>query len=221
MKLRVRADQANGQATKLRQELSIIDPDPESGRTMATTQNVEALGRAIAAQATHVEQLSARCQALSKLKREELLQALTALKIDDPVINYVLPKLAEARAGEAGLLAGGVSEKDPKVSSLRAQMDVYRRTLEQQQEGILQGQLTALKIEQETLAAGEEQLERRRAKAVATQGQTQKYSEAKSEYLMAKTLADAMEQKYTALRFDSAVSIEPVKIWELPERSAK
>jgi uncharacterized protein involved in exopolysaccharide biosynthesis len=212
---------AHIKAATLRQKLNIIDPDPESANAIVEIQDRELLEEAVAAnaaQSARVAQLSARCEGLAKLAPDELLEALPALKIEDSVIAHVQPRLADLEAEEAGLLAGGTLENDRQVAALRAKRDVYRRKIDQRREGILRGERTALKMEQDALAAIGHRLAEVRKNAVPEKNATQDYVEAKTEYLMAKSLAMLMEQRYAAERFDQALSVEPVKIWEVPGR---
>jgi hypothetical protein len=204
-------------ATALRQKFNLLDPDPESINVIVTSPALNGLEKSVAEQATRVARLSARSQLLAKLKPEEFLDAVGPLKIEDPVIIQVLPQLAMIRAEEAGLRAGGTPEKDPRIATLRAKMDIYIQSLQQRRESILHGYETALKVEREMLATFKLQLEQ----ALPEKDSIQKYVEAKSEYLLARSLMQVIEQRHAAARFDSSLAVEPVKIWELPERAAK
>jgi capsular exopolysaccharide synthesis family protein len=161
-----------------------------------------------------VDQLRNQLTRIEQLQPEELMEALRTLNIEDLTVVKTLPQLQEATAEEAKFLSSGLGENHPRVKSLRAQRDVYRKILDDQLESIKRAQKTKLGIEETTLKTYEDKLEKRRQSQIDEKTRMIRYVEKKSAYLMAKQLLLAIEQRHAAARFDNALSVIPVKIWE-------
>jgi capsular exopolysaccharide synthesis family protein len=128
-----------------------------------------------------------------------------------------LPQLQDAQSEEAKLLNSGLGENHMRVRSLRAQRDVYRATLAQQLDSIKRSQRTKLSIEEINLKTIEDKLSDLRAKQIKEKTLLTGYVEKKANYLSAKSLLMAIEQRYAAAKFDQVLSTIPVKIWEKAE----
>lgn len=208
-KIKTKVQAAWLKTSTLRQELEILDPDPESANVLIEMRNSDSLASLLpahAAQSVRVAQLSARCEQLAKLPPDELTQAFFSLKIEDPVLTRALPRLAEIDAELAALHATHTPPADPRVVGLIAQKETYEKKVAERRDGILRGERSALKVEQSSLAAFDTQLAELRKSIAADKAQAQKYYEAKAEYLMARSLMQVIEQRYAATRFDSSFS---------------
>jgi uncharacterized protein involved in exopolysaccharide biosynthesis len=205
-------------AAKLRQEFEILDPDPESSDALVQISDRNALGKLVAEQAdrsVRVAQQAARVRQLSKLRPEELLDALPALKITDPIVENGLSRLVDIDADVAALRSNEVPDSDPRMRALQARRDVYQKKIDERRETILRGERTALNVELETLVVAEEKLAELQKATVKEKNRMQQYIEAKAEYLTARSLMQLIEQRYAAARFDRALAVEPVKVWEV------
>ncbi len=217
--LEERTAAASAKMTELRKELGVIDPDPESINAVMPTKNFAAREAAMDEQAAQVQRLDTQVQTLKALPADLFRDTLAALKIKDPVIEHVLPRLSDLAAEEARLLATGAVETDAQIRGLRAERESFRQTIRERSASLLQAQEAALKIEQQSLANAREELAKEREQA--TRRVDQRYVEAKSYYLMTKALMQTVKQRYAAKRFDAPLNFEPVKIWELPDRTSR
>lgn len=90
-------------ASKIRQEDSIVDPDPESSNAVlsisAQTGIISGENQVVEKRAI-VEQMRNQLQRIEQLKPEELMEAIRVLGITDQTVETTLPKLQEAKAEE-------------------------------------------------------------------------------------------------------------------------
>lgn len=207
------------EAAKIRTEESIIDADPENSNALVSLSEKPLFmtEQTVVEKRTLVDQLRNTLTRIEELKPEELLEALRTLNIDDPTMMKTLPQLQDAQSEEAKLLNSGLGENHMRVRSLRAQRDVYRATLAQQLDSIKRSQRTKLSIEEINLKTIEDKLSELRAKQIKEKTLLTGYVEKKANYLSAKSLLMAIEQRYAAAKFDQVLSTIPVKIWERAE----
>ena len=207
------------EAAKIRTEESIIDADPENSNALVSLSEKPLFmtEQTVVEKRTLVDQLRNTLTRIEELKPEELLEALRTLNIDDPTMLKTLPQLQDAQSEEAKLLNSGLGENHMRVRSLRAQRDVYRATLAQQLDSIKRSQRTKLSIEEINLKTIEDKLSDLRAKQIKEKTLLTGYVEKKANYLSAKSLLMAIEQRYAAAKFDQVLSTIPVKIWEKAE----
>lgn len=203
------------EASRIRQEDNIVDPDPESANAIlsitALSISVETLAgekRAL------VDQLRNQLARIEQLKPEELKEALRMLNISDQTVEKTLPLLLDAKARETKLLSEGFGENHARMKSLRAERDVYAKILSDQIESIKRSQKTKLSIEEATLKTYEEQMKSPRKTEIDEKTRMNRYVEKKAAYLMTKQLLLSIEQRYTAARFDNMISQLPLKIWQ-------
>src|SRR5205823_9435859 len=101
---------------KLRLQLGIVDPDPE---TLNSSYDIETQTvRAIETQANdargRTDELQMQFNQIEKLKLADLPVVLPLLNISDPTVAKVLPLYQDAVAEEARLLNGGLGPNHPK-----------------------------------------------------------------------------------------------------------
>ena len=204
-------------ASRIRQEDNIVDPDPESSNAILSITTERRLGGietlAVEKRAL-VDQLRNQLARIEQLKAEELMEALRILGISDQTVEKTIPLLQDAKAEEAKFLSAGLGENHPRVKSLRAQREVYSKILSDQLESIKKSLKTKLGIEETTLKTYEDQMEARRKVQIDEKTRMNRYVEKKSAYLMTKQLLLSIRQRYDAARFDNMISQVPVKIWQ-------
>ncbi len=205
------------EASKIRQEDGITDPDPDSAaavpsisseRATIGVENLAVEKRAL------VDQLRSQLARVEQLKPEELMEALRMLNIGDQTVEKTLPLLQDAKAEEAKFLSGGLGENHPRVKALRAQREVYAKILSDQLEGIKRSLKTRLTVEEATLKTYDEQMNARRIGMIDEKTRTNRYVEKKSAYLMAKQLLLGVEHQYSKARLDISVPQIPVHVWQ-------
>jgi capsular exopolysaccharide synthesis family protein len=205
------------EASRVRQEDNIVDPDPESATAILSISAERELGgleTLVVEKRALVDQLRSQLARVEQLKPEELMEALRTLNISDQTIEKTLPLLQDAKAEEAKFLSAGLGENHPRVKSLRAQREVYAKILGDQLESIKRSLNTKLGIEETTLKSYEDKIESRRKGQIEEKTRTSRYVEKKSAYLMTKQLLQSIRLRYDAARFDNMISQVPVKIWQ-------
>lgn len=208
------------EAAKIRQEEGIIDPDPEStnalvsiggDRPVAITENLRLEQRNV------VDTLRGLLTRIEALQPTELMEALRALGIQDVSTEKNIQLLLDAQAEEARMLNSGLGENHPRLRALRAQSDIFKKQLADQLESIRRAQKTKLLVEEAKLKTIEANYTTLKKDSIDEKTRINGYVEKKSEYLMAKSLMQVIEQRHAAAKFDSLLSVNPVKIWERAE----
>jgi len=203
-------------AAKIRQEEEIIDPDPESSNVLISTSDrpLQMSEQTLVEQREKVDKIRNELTSIDKLKPEELMEALKTLGIEDQTVTVVLPLMHQAQAEEGKMLGSGLGENHPLVQSTRRQMEVYRKQLSDQLNTIRTSHRMTLEIEETQLKSKEERFGELKKKHISDKDRTNRYVEAKSNYLSAKNLLMAIEQRFGAARFEHVLSTNPVVIRE-------
>jgi capsular exopolysaccharide synthesis family protein len=172
---------AYSEASKLRTENGIVDPNPDSlENSMRVEDSSVIANQAKVDQAqSEVATLQSRVEQLDRLKREDLMRAAGLLNLNDPIIEQKLPVYQTAQAEKARLLNSGLGKNHPDVKALQAQIDVLERQLSQQIDSILKGLEAQLEIAQNSLKAMQQNL-------ASTQDQQQQKKTASERYMDAK-----------------------------------
>jgi len=193
--LKTKEDEMNKlfqEASRIRQEEKIVDPDPESANAILSItaegalRGIETL---LVEKRALVDQLRKQLARIEQLKPEELMEALRMLGLSDQAVEKMLPLLQDAK---------------PEILSDTLQ-------------SILRSQRTKLGIEEATLKSYEEKVKSPRKPLIDEKTRMNRYVEKKAAYLMTKQLLLSIRQRYDAARFDNTLSQVPVKIWQRAE----
>lgn len=212
----------NEEASLLRQERSIVDPDPENSNVLITLgkdKEVQMVEQQVGEQQAKVDILRSQLKRIEELKPEQLMEALRILNIEDPTISGKLPLYLEAGVEEAKILASGVGENHPRVRAIRSQKEVYSKILADQLDGMRRALATNVQIQEDTLKTFTEKQGKAKKEHAGEKEMLKPYVEKKSAYLMAKGLMQILDQRHTAARIDSQVTFKPVVIREKAEPS--
>jgi len=205
------------EASKIRQDESISDPDPDSSNAalsitaptgIATGETQLAETRAL------VDRLRSQLMRVEKLKPEELMEAARILGITDSTVEKTLPLLQDAKAEEAKFFSAGLGENHPRMKSLRAQREVYAKILSDQLESIKRSLNTRLGIEEATLKTFETNVDKTHKVQIDEKTRMSRYVEKKSAYLMTKTLLFEIRRQYDKAKMNNILTQIPVKIWQ-------
>jgi polysaccharide biosynthesis transport protein len=172
---------AYAEASKLRMENGIVDPNPDTLDNSTRVEDSSVLtnqAKVDQAQA-EVATLRSRVEQLDRLKRDDLMRAAGLLNLNDPIIAQKLPVYQAAQAEKARLLNSGLGNNHPDVKAQQAQIDVLARQLSEQIDSILKGLAAELEIAQNSLKAMQ-------ANLASTQDQQQQKKTASEQYLNAK-----------------------------------
>ena len=205
------------EASKIRQDESISDPDPDSSNAalsitaptgIATGETQLAETRAL------VDRLRSQLMRVEKLKPEELMEAARILGITDSTVEKTLPLLQDAKAEEAKFFSAGLGENHPRMKSLRAQREVYAKILSDQLDSIKRSLNTRLGIEEATLKTFETNVDKTHKVQIDEKTRMSRYVEKKSAYLMTKTLLFEIRRQYDKAKMNNILTQIPVKIWQ-------
>jgi len=205
------------EASLIRQEESIIDTDPENNTanlSIKAERGIAGLEGQMIDQQALVDKLRNQLTRIEQLQPEELMEVLRTLNMEDQTVTKTLPLLQDATAEEAKYLSSGLGENHPRVKSLRAQREVYKKILSDQLNNIKRAQKNKLGIEESTLATTEKNLAAQSKSHIDEKTRMSRYVEKKSAYISSKQLLQLIEQRYQAAKFDNQISMTPVKIWE-------
>lgn len=212
----------NTECSLLRQERSIVDPDPENSNVLVglgVEKKVQMVEQQVGEQQAKVDVLRNQLKRIDDLKPEQLMEALRILNIEDPTISGKLPLFLELGVREAEISASGVGENHPRMKALRSQKEVYAKILADQLDGLRRALATNAQIQEDTLKTFIEKQTVAKKEHGAEKELLQPYVEKKSAYLMAKTLMQTLDQRHTIARIDSQVTFKPVIIREKAEAS--
>ena len=194
-------------SAKLRAELGIVDPDPESMTNPdLELHSVQAIDNQVDDARLKVEELQTRLNQVNKLKPEELMVALQMLNIEDPTVQKILPLFQDTMSQEALLLNSGLGPNHPKVKQLRAQKDVYTQQLNEEIAALKASMETQLEVAQSTQAALEKRQTEARDQFNARKKKGGDYTDAKYRYLEAKKLLEAARQRYDTEEYQEQIS---------------
>ncbi len=169
------------EASRLRTENGIVDPNPDNLDSSMRVEDSSVLANQAKVDETQSEvaTLRSRVEQLDRLKREDLMRAAGLLNLNDPIIEQKLPIYQTAQEEKARLLNSGLGRNHPDVKAQQAQIDVLERQLSQQIDSILKGLKTQLEIAEHSLKAMQDNL-------ASTQNQQQQKKTASAQYLDAK-----------------------------------
>ncbi len=196
--------QAYAEASRLRTQANIIDPNPDSleagggGRVEDTSviSNEEKVNQA----RSQVAQLRSRVAELEQVKSEDLMRAGGQLDLNDPIIASTLPTYQTAQAEKARLLHAGLGPNHPDVRAVQAQIDTIAKQLQQQIDSIRKGLTAQLAIAEASLKGLETNLHTSQSEQQATKTVGAQYQDAKYRYIQERNL---LEQAKTRLSTES------------------
>jgi capsular exopolysaccharide synthesis family protein len=207
-------------AARIRTEMGIVDPDPETMSNSGSDLDVAPV-RAIESNVDDAKLKTAELQTqldeVNRLRPDQLMVALHLLNIDDPTVEKILPLFQDTVSQEAELLSSGLGQNHPRIKEVRAQKAVYSQQLNEQISAIKASLATRLVVAQNTQAALEQRF------AVAKDAFTKQknaggdYTDAKYKYIEAKRLLEAAQQRYETQVIQTGMGVVVAKVWETAE----
>ena len=188
---------AYAEASKLRTEFGIVDPNPDTLDNSTRVEDSSVLtnqAKVDQAQA-EVATLRSRVEQLNRLKRDDLMRAAGLLNLNDPIIEQKLPLYMAAQAEKARLLDSGLGKNHPDVKAQQAQIDVLERQLSEQIDSIVQGLEAQLKIAENTLKAMQQNLASTQEQQEEKKTAGVQYMDAKYRYVQERKLLEAAKSR--------------------------
>lgn len=220
-KQRKKVEDASAAAATLRLQQGIVDPDPETMGNVGDieTQTVRAKEQQVDEARLKAAELQTQLQQIEKLKPEEFMAGLGLLQIPDLTVQKILPLYQDTVVDEGRLMNSGLGLNHPKLKALRNAKEVYAQQLTEQINAIRKTLATRLQISQTTLAELEKTAENGKRVFTERKNQTNDYIVAKNQYVQAKKILEAAEQRLSTERMQTNITSTPVKMWEKAEPS--
>ena len=192
--------QAYMEASRLRTESNIVDPNPDSldnsGRVedSSVMSNQEKVNDAKSQVAT----LQSRVAELDRLKSEDLMRAAGQLNLNDPIIEQKLPVYQSAQADKARMLNSGLGVNHPDVKAAQAEIDTIEGQLRKQIDSIRKGLATQLAIAEDSLKAIESNLTNSQTEQQTKKTASARYQDAKHKYVEERKLLEAAKSRLSS-----------------------
>jgi succinoglycan biosynthesis transport protein ExoP len=192
-------DQAYTEASKLRTEENIIDPNPDSlepnGRYGVEDSSVITNQEKVNEVKSQVAMLRSKTEQLDRVQWEDLMRASGQLNLNDPIIQAKLPLYQAALVDKERLLNSGLGPNHPEVKASEAQIETIAVQLRQQMDSLRKGIHTELAIAENALKAmqanlSDSQTEQQAMKTVGAQ-----YLNAKYKYIEARKLLEMAKSR--------------------------
>lgn len=218
-KQRQKVDLARAEVQRIRDRDHIIDPDPDSVENVQLTENTvmnSAQQQATEARA-NVEQLKTQLAQIEKMSPDELITGLPLLNLSDPTVSKILPLYQDTKADEVRFVNSGLGENHPRLKSLRAEKEVYRKQLDDQIQALRKSLVTRLDIAENFLKNREDYLAQAKQRQSTARTLSTEYIEAKNNLNQEKRLLDTSSTRYETEKMELSMSFLPAKIWEKAE----
>ena len=174
-------DQAYAEASKLRTEENIIDPNPDSlepsGRYGVEDSNVITNQEKVNEAKSQVAMLRSKTEQLDHVQWEDLMRASGQLNLNDPIIQAKLPLYQAALVDKERLLESGLGPNHPEVKSLEAQIETIAAQLREQMDSLRKGHPYGTAIAENSLKAMEVNLSDQSDRAAGNENRQRSISE--------------------------------------------
>jgi succinoglycan biosynthesis transport protein ExoP len=192
--------QAYVEASRLRTEANIVDPNPDSldnsGRVEDS--NVISNQEKVNDTRSQVATLRSRVAELDQLKSEDLMRAAGQLNLNDPIIEQKLPVYQSALADKARMLNSGLGVNHPDVKAAQAEIDTIEGQLRKQIDSMRKGLATQLAIAEDSLKAIESNLTNSQTEQQTKKTASARYLDAKYKYIEERKLLEAAKSRLSS-----------------------
>ncbi|MDB6154875.1 MAG: ywqD 2 [Chthoniobacteraceae bacterium] len=216
-----RVVESAGEMNAIRARDAITDPDPDNPNTQfgTTDRNLVALEQQVNEQGLVVTRTRGQLEQITKLKPEELKEALRTFNMDDQGVIKMVNSLLEAQTDETKYSNSGLGENHPRIVSLRALQESYANQLSKSLSAVRLNLASKLAVEESTLQVLQEKFNTAREAQIKDKEKASAYAKAKGEALQEKRIFEAAKIKFQTESFDSKLYFEPAHIREKAEPS--
>jgi len=192
--------QAYMEASRLRTEANIVDPNPDSLDTSGRVEDSSVMSNQEKVNNTRSEvaTLRSRVAELDQLKSEDLMRAAGQLNLNDPIIEQKLPLFQTAQADKARMLNSGLGVNHPEVKAAQAEIDTIEGQLRKQIDSIRKGLATQLAIAEDSLKAIESNLTNSQTEQQSKKTTSARYQDAKHKYIEERKLLEAAKSRLSS-----------------------
>lgn len=190
---------------------SVEDPMQASERVLL---NVE---EQVSDQRLSVAALRAKSRLLAEMTDDQIMRTIATLGVEDQTILQILPLFQEAASEESRLLESGLGSDHPRVQAQQAKTQTYSDQLNSQIQSLRVALTANLSIEEEALSNLEEKLTESRTEQQESKTKSARYFEAKNNLIQAKSILDAVEQRFFTEMMQRSMPMSPAIIWDSAE----
>jgi polysaccharide biosynthesis transport protein len=180
-------NQAYTEASRLRTEDNVIDPNPDSldatGRYGVEDSNVITNQERVNEAKSQVAMLRSKAEQLERLQWQDLMRGSGQLNLNDPIIQAKQPVFEAALVEKEKLLNSGLGPNHPDVKALQAQIEIIESQLREQVASLRKGIQTQLAIAGQSLKAMEVNLKFSQTEQQEAKTSSAKYLNAKYKYI--------------------------------------
>jgi len=211
--------QAYMEASRLRTESNIVDPNPDSLDTSGRVEDSSVMSNQEKVNETRSEvaTLRSRVAELEQLKSEDLMRAAGQLNLNDPIIEQKLPLYQSAQTEKARMLNSGLGVNHPDVKAAQAQIDTIEGQLRKQIESIRKGLATQLAIAEDSLKAMESNLTNSQTEQQSKKTASARYQDAKHKYIEERKLLEAAKSRLSSESMERTMPRNAAVVRDLAE----
>ena len=207
-------NQSYAEASKLRTEAHIIDPNPDSldtsGRYGVEDSNVMTNQEKVNEAKAQVVILRGKAEQLERMQWEDLMRASSQLNLNDPIIQAKLPLYESALVEKQKLLNSGLGVNHPDVKALQAQIETIAAQLREQMVSLRKGIQTQLAIAEQSLNGMQVNLDASQIEQQESKTSSAKYLNAKYKYIQERKVLEMAKAR---------LSTESMEL-RMPQRAA-
>jgi polysaccharide biosynthesis transport protein len=218
-------NQTYAEASKLRTEANVIDPNPDSldanGRYGVEDSNVITNQEKVNEAKAQVAMLSSKAEQLELMHWEDLMRASGQLNLNDPLIQAKLPVYQAAVVEKEKLLNSGLGPNHPDVKALQAQIETIASQLREQMVSLRQGIQTQLAIAEQSLKAMEFNLKVSQTEQQQSKTSGAKYLNAKYKYIQERKVLEMAKARLSTESLERRMPQQAAFIRESAEPALK
>src|ERR1700730_5232984 len=192
--------QAYVEASRLRTESNIVDPNPDSLDNEGKVEDSSVMSNQekVNTATSEVSTLRSRVAELDRLKPEDLMRAAGQLNLNDPIIEQKLPLYQSAQSDKARMLSSGLGVNHPDVKAVQAEIDTIEGQLKKQIDSMRKGLATQLAIAEASLKAIESNLTNSQTEQQTKKTASARYLDAKYKYIEERKLLEAAKSRLSS-----------------------
>ncbi|MBV9672505.1 MAG: polysaccharide biosynthesis tyrosine autokinase, partial [Verrucomicrobia bacterium] len=209
------------EASRLRTQANIIDPNPDSLDASGRVEDSSVLSNQekVNESRSQVATLESRVKELDKLTSGDLMRAAGQLNLNDPIIEQKLPIYQTAQAEKAKMLSSGLGPNHPDVKAVQAEIDTLEGQLKTQIESIRRGLQTQLAIAKQSLETMESNLEASRQAQQTEKTASAQYLDAKYKYIQERKLLEIAKSRLASETMEKTMPQKPAFVRDQAEPS--
>ena len=207
-------NQAYAEASKLRTQVNLIDPNPDSldvsGRYGVEDSNVITNQEKVNEAKAQVAMLRSKAEQLAGMQWEDLMRSSGQLNLNDSIIQSKLPVFEAALVEKQKLLNSGLGPNHPDVKALQAQIETLEAQLRKQMDSLRKGIQAQLAIAEQSLKGMEVNLGISQVEQQESKTSSANYLNAKYKYIQERKVLEMAKAR---------LSTESMEL-RMPQRAA-